>query len=241
MRNRMVFVLLALAVVVLVSCIGDRTASAAGPNAEEKPELIVRYVSEFTPETHRKLVHWAILDLVLKKSGRRYDLDVVSYEGAPARAAHMVSTMGNIRGGRASSIRLNEELEPVRIPVFRGLLSYWNLWVKSGDLSRFADVRNIRDLSRFSVLQGRWPSAALLEDEGFSVRVGRYHLLPNMLAAGRADILPYPIMETAVMFGDPSGKPGLTRPITRSCIYRRSIIIISHREKTICVQRSRTD
>ncbi|PRC95129.1 hypothetical protein [Solimicrobium silvestre] len=91
---------------------------------------------------------------------------------------------------RATSIELEKQFIPIRIPVDRGILSYRVFLVRSADLPRFASVRNLDDLRKFRFGQGKdWVDVRILTSAGFTVIEGtNYDGLFSMLTHARFDV-----------------------------------------------------
>lgn len=159
-------------------------------------------------------IQWAILDLALRKSGRAYDLDISSHTLAPGRAIAQLESLGNegnLIWGTTSAQR-EKELLPVRVPLFRGLLSYCYIWVRKDDVDRFSHIRTLSDLKKFSILQDpKWPTKAMFEAEGFDVRTGDLSNIPEMLSHSRADALIFPVLETSKLNKFGAQKANLVR------------------------------
>ncbi|WP_143247473.1 diguanylate cyclase [Agaribacterium haliotis] len=97
----------------------------------------------------------------------------------------------------SASPKVEQQLRAVRIPIFKGLLGYRLLVIRSGEEKRFAKVETLQDLRRFRAGMGeRWGDRPVLEDAGIPLILssrGRY--LWNMLIRGRFDYLPLGLHE----------------------------------------------
>ena len=90
---------------------------------------------------------------------------------------------------RSTTLTLEQQFLPVRIPVDKGLLGYRLFLVRSADLPRFAGVRTLQDLRALRAGQGsNWADVAILRSAGIPVVEGSsYDGLFNMLMARRFD------------------------------------------------------
>ncbi|MDC0435046.1 hypothetical protein OAM69_05330 [bacterium] len=80
-----------------------------------------------------------------------------------------------------TSTAREDELRPVRVPLSRGLNSYFYNWVRKEDVERYSDIETLNELTQLSVLQGtNWATIPGLEENSV-----------KMLAAKRADALLY--------------------------------------------------
>ena len=145
-------------------------------------------MSGFVTET----IQWKVLELALEKSGRAYDLAPSKYKRLVKREANQMRELGDegnlIWAGPIHP--QNAEMRPIGIPFLFGLPSYRYLWVRTSDLGRFSQIRTLDDLRQFSILTGQnWGANYILEAEGFDLRKGYSANLPNMLMAGRGEVL----------------------------------------------------
>lgn len=92
----------------------------------------------------------------------------------------------------ATTKDLEERLQPIRICIFRGLLGYRVLLIKSGTQSKFDGMKNLEDLKRVSFGQGRfWADTNVLVANNLNVvKVLKYEGLFHMLDGGRFDAFP---------------------------------------------------
>lgn len=88
-----------------------------------------------------------------------------------------------------TDISREEELLPIRVPLFAGLLGYRVLVIRKKDKSKFDKIKNINDLKKLTILQGtHWPDSDILEASGFNVfRVPKFENMYPMLENNRVD------------------------------------------------------
>jgi hypothetical protein len=85
---------------------------------------------------------------------------------------------------------LEKELVPVRIPVDKNLVGYRVFLIRKEDAPRFASVRTLADLKKFSYGLGLgWLDVDIMRDNGFNVVTGSsYEGLFEMLTHKRFDV-----------------------------------------------------
>ncbi len=166
-------------------------AVAASP---AKPQQVV-YPRPESEHDSRYLYDWEVLRTALDKTRARfgpYELRQASQFMSPARVTAEAAGVGSINlFVRATSVQLEQQFRPVRIPVDRGLIGYRLLLVRHEDLPQFAGVRSIEQLRRFSIGQGKgWVDVGILQAGGFKVVEGNnYDGLFSMLEVKRFDAL----------------------------------------------------
>lgn len=91
--------------------------------------------------------------------------------------------------------RHENQLRAVRTPIFRGLMSYWQIFVRKADIDRFSSIKTIDHLRQFSVLRGnRFQATEAFENAGFDNRFGDHENLTNRLASHRVDTMLMPAL-----------------------------------------------
>jgi len=90
-----------------------------------------------------------------------------------------------------------QELNPIRIPILRGLGGYRIFLIKQGQQEKFSQIHNTKQLKKLFAGQGHdWPDSAVLVDNGFRLITGPGHsTLFNMLQHGRFDYMPRALHE----------------------------------------------
>ena len=140
-----------------------------------------------------------LLQLALQRSGRSYRLEAVSSGMVQSRA--LLELAGERPSIDVFWTMTDEEREsqllPVRVPLLRGLIGWRLALVRRADRERFAGVRSLADLARFSAGQMHdWPDTQILRANGLPVTVGTsYQGLFQMLARGRFDYFPRSLIE----------------------------------------------
>lgn len=169
-------------------------SAPAAANPASAPQQIV-YPRPESEHDSRYLYDWEVLRTALEKTRSSfgpYELRQAAQYMSPARVTAEAAGPGSINlFVRATSMQLEEQFRPVRIPVDRGLIGYRLLLVRSEDLPLFADVGSLEQLRRFRIGQGKgWVDVGILQSAGFKVVEGNnYDGLFSMLSVKRFDAL----------------------------------------------------
>ncbi|WP_289027985.1 amino acid ABC transporter substrate-binding protein [uncultured Paraglaciecola sp.] len=139
-----------------------------------------------------------LLTLALDQTGVNYELNPSSNQLTKIKALNRLEDNRevNLVWGM-TSIQREENLHPIRIPLFKGLIG-WRLLLIRDDMSeRFKYIQSLEHLIKLSPVQGRdWPDTKILRSNGFDVIVnqGQGNLL-NMLATAQGDFYPRSLAE----------------------------------------------
>ncbi|ABD80702.1 conserved hypothetical protein [Saccharophagus degradans 2-40] len=90
-----------------------------------------------------------------------------------------------------------QQLIPIRIPIYKGLLGYRIALIRAEDKGKFAHITTLEQLQTLRFGQGEgWADTAILKEAGLKVTESSdVHNLFNMLRAGRFDLFPRGLME----------------------------------------------
>ncbi|MGZ3184869.1 MAG: substrate-binding periplasmic protein [Telluria sp.] len=139
-----------------------------------------------------------LLELALERAGRADKLRPASFMMTQSRC------LLELQAGRSldvmwtmTSRQREQELLPVRIPIYRGLIGWRLLLVRARDVGRFRALRSLEDLRAMIALQGHdWPDTQILRANGFRVQTAAdYAGMFKMLASGRIDYFPRAVNE----------------------------------------------
>lgn len=88
-------------------------------------------------------------------------------------------------------------LAPVRVPLTGGLLGIRLPVILPQRQEEFARIRSVEDLRQYTACQGdQWPDSDILEANGLPVlRINQFHVMYEMLRAGRCDYFPRSVIE----------------------------------------------
>lgn len=137
---------------------------------------------------------WAVLRAALEKTVPQFGPFEMRPSDDVMTQARVSNEMQEATGrvnvfARSTSIDLEQRFIPVRIPIDRGMLGYRLLLIRSNDLPRFSQVRELDDLRKFPIGLGKgWSDVAILKSAGLNVVEGNsYEGLFSMLSLGRFD------------------------------------------------------
>jgi len=90
-----------------------------------------------------------------------------------------------------------KEVNPIRIPLLRGLGGYRIFLIKEGHQEEFSKINNAKQLKKLFAGQGYdWPDSTILTDNNYRLITGPGHkTLFNMLQHGRFDYMPRALHE----------------------------------------------
>lgn len=90
-----------------------------------------------------------------------------------------------------------EQLLPIRIPIYKGLIGWRLLLIRDDMADRFEYIQQFEHLIKLNPLQGRdWPDTKILQANGFNVIVDdEYGNLFNMLRQAQGDFFPRSVVE----------------------------------------------
>lgn len=156
----------------------------------------------------------AMIKLAFEHLGRKLELQPNTEDMTQTRL------MEDTRNGKldimwaGTSKELEEVVEPVRIPMFKGLLGHRFLIIRKGDQSKFDNVKDINDLRQIPLGQGTaWIDTKVLEANGLKVvKTMKYQNLFYMLEGGRFDAFPRAVFEP---FSEVEKKPELNLAVEK--------------------------
>lgn len=175
----------------------DTTMSTSVSSASD---LVVRYPLAKTDRAYAQRTDYfvSLLRLALERSGVAYRLDAVPVNPVPAsRNVRLLVQSKYDICWMHSSIEREKLIQPIRIPLSKGLLGWRIAFVRQSDVERYHSVRQLSDLRPFNAGQGHdWPDTRILRANGLQVitSVNRESLLA-MLTHRRIDYFPRSIAE----------------------------------------------
>jgi ABC-type amino acid transport substrate-binding protein len=138
-----------------------------------------------------------MIKLALEHVDTKYQLEIVPGSMTQVRMVEdmMNGSLDIIWAGTSKD--LEEQLEPVRIPLYKGLLGHRFLIIRNGDQARFDGINNVEDLKKVKLGQGTaWVDTKILEANGLNViKTMKYQNLFYMLDGGRFDAFPRAVFE----------------------------------------------
>jgi len=140
-----------------------------------------------------------LFKIVVDHTGDQYEAIPVDINASYARVIEEVSK-GRLTVMWAAHHWEKEEKEnirPIRIPVFKGLLGYRIFIISREKQKLFNQITNKKELAKLTFGQGlEWADTTILEENGLSViTLKNYRQLFAMVNAGRFDVLPRGVIE----------------------------------------------
>lgn len=174
-------------------------ASRADSNTAEGEALVIRYpvLGEEYGQTWPNYF-LELLTLALDKAGEEYVLDPVTLSNFRESRSVMSVAKGMYDIHWMNTNKTRETvLRPIRVPLFKGLIGWRLLMVRSGDEDQFANMTDLAPLRDLKTVQGHdWPDSAILEHNGLPViRTPHWEGMFKMLYAGRVDYFPRSVVE----------------------------------------------
>lgn len=127
---------------------------------------------------------------------------------------------------------LEEQLEMVSVPIYKGLLGHRFLIIRKGDQAKFDRVKNIDDLRQIPLGQGTaWADTKILEANGLKVvKTMKYQNLFYMLDGARFDAFPRAVFEP---FAEVDKRPELNLTVEKRLmlVYRYDFFLFVNKEK----------
>ena len=140
----------------------------------------------------------AMLKLALSKFENNHKLEFVDTSNYT-----QTRTFGEVANNKlditwtATDQEAENQMEPIRIPLYKGLLGHRILIIRNGDQARFDKVKTFEDLKQFTFGQGKtWPDYKILTANGLNaVPAMKYEGLFFMLDGARFDAFPRGVQE----------------------------------------------
>lgn len=140
----------------------------------------------------------AMAKLALSKINKPYELQLVDISDyTQARTFEEIEENKLDLTWTATDAELESKLEPIRIPLYKGLLGHRVFIIRREDQARFDAVNSLQDLKQFKFGQGTfWPDSKILAANGLTVvKAIKYENLFDMLDGSRFDAFPRGVQE----------------------------------------------
>lgn len=173
-----------------------------------------------------------MIKLALDHIDTKYELQVVPGELTQTRMVEetLNNSLDIIWAG--TSRDLEEQLELVRIPLYKGLLGHRFLIIRKGDQARFDQIKTIDDLRNIRLGQGTaWADTKILEANGLNVvKSMKYQNLFFMLDGNRFDAFPRAVFEP---FGEVDKRPELNLTVEKHLmlVYKLDFFLFVNKNK----------
>jgi hypothetical protein len=167
------------------------------------PAAAAAQVTIFYPPPHsstdtRNQYPIRLLETALQKAGGHYRAAQTPLRMQQGRAKSLLQHGQGIDVVWAmTSIETEANLLPIRIPIFKGLISWRLLLIHQRHAEKFRQITSVHALQRMVAGQGHdWPDTPILRANGFRVHGSSdYGSLFNMLKQNRIDFFPRSIVE----------------------------------------------
>lgn len=140
----------------------------------------------------------SVIQLAIDHIDKKYRIERQDKEALSQTRAVEEINAGNLDvTWTASSDEVEHKMQPIRIPVFKGLIGHRLLIIRQGDQARFDNIKTLEDLKSFNLGQGTtWADTKILEANGLHVtKTIKYPNLFYMLDGGRFDAFPRGVSE----------------------------------------------
>jgi hypothetical protein len=173
----------------------------------------------------------AMIKLALEHMDTKYNLEVGNEDLTQARVNEEVKT-GKLDLIWTTTDRETEEtLEPIRIPLFKGLLGCRVFIINKKNQAKFDQVNTLDDLKKLTFGQGKtWADGKILEANGLKVvKTYKYDNLFYMVDGDRFDAFPRGVHEP---FGEIAQRPNLNLAVENSIllIYKMDLYLYTRKE-----------
>lgn len=137
-----------------------------------------------------------LLELVLKSSHTEINIEWIAFPNEQHHLSLLDNGAIDVLAS-ATDKELERKYHAIRYPLFKGLMGYRLILVRSKDRDILANAKEISDLIKFTVGQGsQWQETKIFSDSGFVVNTSRhYDRLFEMLDKKRFDIFPRSVLE----------------------------------------------
>jgi hypothetical protein len=181
-------------------------APLARVHADDSERWHFSYNGPESAQDLRYQYHWRVLRAALDATRGTYG-DYVVEPGVSLNERLQLFEMQRPNGRlniivRNPTVALEQALQPIKVPIDKGLLGYRVFLIRAQDASRFAAVQSLDDLRQFSFGQGRdWSDVAIYAASGLKVITGSsYEGLFGMLMLHRFDAFGRGVSEVAAEF-----------------------------------------
>lgn len=171
--------------------------------------------------------------LALSKIDTRYDFKIDPAEVSQARNIADVAEGRSDLLWAATNQEMENQLLPIRIPLYKGLLGHRIFIINPASQARFDTVKTFEDLKRFTFGQGTtWADSDILASNGLTVvRTNKYHSLFYMVDGGRFDAFPRGVQEP---WGELQSLPNLPLAVEKRImlVYRMPFYLFTSKNNT---------
>lgn len=181
-------------------------------NNSKNDTLQVVYPKTMRSGENEILYPLVLLRAALQSSGQSFTLNASSISMAQSRSLKQIIHNDEVNvAWTMTSKQREQELLPVRVPIFKGLYGWRLLVTTQNKLNSFSSINSLSDFKQVHFIQGHdWPDTQILLDSGLTVVTSiEYSSLFNMLIKGRGDVFPRSLLEVEMelnTFKDDAGE-----------------------------------
>jgi hypothetical protein len=148
-------------------------------------------------ESEKDQLIYELLELSLSKTGVNVCLNQLGQVITDARKTRRVEEGSLSLKWSSANNPLERNLQPIKIPIFKGLLGYRIFVIRKGDQIRFDDIKTLEDLRKLTAGQGYfWGDTKILQMAGIPVVTSAQgRNLWSMLASNRFDYMSLAVHE----------------------------------------------
>lgn len=173
----------------------------------------------------------SMIKLALDHMDTKYNVNVGMENMTQARANEEVKAGNLDLIWTTTDKATEEELEPIRIPLFKGLLGCRIFIINKKNQHKFDQVKTFDDLKKLTFGQGKtWADGKILEANGLTViKTYKYDNLFYMVDGDRFDAFPRGVHEP---FGEIEKRPNLNLGVENSIllIYKMDLYLYTRKE-----------
>ncbi len=158
----------------------------------------ITYPRPLTDFDQRALYPVQLLALALDQTGVKYSLEPSERILLQAKALKHLAENREVNVVWSMTDKAREQnLLPIRIPIFKGLIGWRIFLIRENYQERFASVDSLQALRDFKPIQGYdWPDTKILQSNGFDVTTAKNYIdLFVMLNQSQGEFLPRSIVE----------------------------------------------
>jgi ABC-type amino acid transport substrate-binding protein len=155
------------------------------PRPESEPDVRSRYTQR-------------LLELVLQRAYLTYRVELNPVRMQQGRAIVRLKSGDGIEVlSTMTSLEREQEMQPIRIPIDKGLIGWRLLLINKSQAAKFKSVATLDDLRKLTAGQGAdWPDTRIMRANGLNVYgTSNYDSLFNMLESERIDYFPRSVTE----------------------------------------------
>nr|MDC2855467.1 hypothetical protein [Ningiella sp. W23] len=167
-------------------------------NNSKNDTLQVVYPKTMRSGENEILYPLVLLRAALQSSGQSFTLNASSISMAQSRSLKQIIHNDEVNvAWTMTSKQREQELLPVRVPIFKGLYGWRLLVTTQNKLNNFTSINSLSDFKQIHFIQGHdWPDTQILLDSGLTVATSiEYSSLFKMLIKGRGDVFPRSLLE----------------------------------------------